>query len=68
MDAYLPLVVTVVLAIAFVPGGTWLAAGAGFAGYDTVRGTFDFLPAGADFFLLAALVAPADFTRAHARW
>ena len=46
-----------VLAIAFVPGATWLAAGAGFAGYDTTRGSFDFLPAGADFFLLAAPVA-----------
>ena len=46
-----------VLALIFVPGGTWVAAGAGFAGYDTVSGTFDFLPAGADFFLLAALVA-----------
>ena len=46
-----------VLALVFVPGSTWLAAGAGFAGYDTVRGTFEFLPPGADFFLLAALVA-----------
>ena len=46
-----------VLAIAFVPSQTWLAAGAGFAGYDTARGSFDFLPQGADFFLLAALVA-----------
>ncbi|MBA3341424.1 MAG: Nramp family divalent metal transporter [Gemmatimonadaceae bacterium] len=46
-----------VLALIFVPGGTWVAAGAGFVGFDAPRGTFDFLPAGADFFLLAALVA-----------
>jgi len=46
-----------VLALVFVPGNTWLAAGAGFAGYDTDRGIFDFLPVGADYFLLAALVA-----------
>ena len=45
------------LAIAFVPGSTWLAAAAGFAGYDTMNGTFAFLPEGGDFFLLAALVA-----------
>jgi len=45
------------LAAWFVPGGTWAAAGAGLAGYDTTRGTFDFFPAGADFFLIGALVA-----------
>ena len=46
-----------VLALIFVPGSTWLAAVTGFAGYDLTTGTFAFLPAGADFFLLAALVA-----------
>jgi hypothetical protein len=46
-----------VLAIAFVPGPTWLAGLAGFAGYDATSGRFDFLPAGVDFVLLAALVA-----------
>ena len=46
-----------VLAIAFVPGSTWLAAVTGFAGYDTTNDTFAFLPEGGDFFLLAALVA-----------
>ena len=46
-----------VLAAIFVPGATWLSAVAGFAGYDTTAGHFAFLPAGADFFLVAALVA-----------
>jgi hypothetical protein len=46
-----------VLAVLFVPAGTWLAAIAGFGGYDTVNGRFNFLPEGADFFLLAAFVA-----------
>jgi hypothetical protein len=45
------------LAAIFVPGSTWLAAAAGFAGFDLARGGFAPLPAGADFFLLAALVA-----------
>jgi hypothetical protein len=46
-----------VLAVAFVPGQTWLAAVAGFAGFDVQRSTFSFLPSGVDFVLLAALVA-----------
>jgi hypothetical protein len=46
-----------VLAMLFVPAGTWLAAVVGFAGFDAARGDFDFLPAGTDFVLLAALVA-----------
>jgi Mn2+/Fe2+ NRAMP family transporter len=46
-----------ILALALVPGGTWLAAGAGLVGFDPSRGVFDFLPANADFFLLAAFVA-----------
>ena len=46
-----------VLALIFVPGDAWLSTLSGFAGYDAVGGTFDFLAGGADFFLLAALVA-----------
>ncbi len=45
------------LALVFVPGSTWLGAAAGFAGFDAAQGRFDFLPGGADFFLLAALAA-----------
>ena len=45
------------LAFVFVPAGTWLAAAAGFAGFDTASHHFVFLPAGADFFLIGALVA-----------
>jgi hypothetical protein len=45
------------LAIWLVPPPTWAGAIAGFLGFDTVSGTFNFLPAGADFFLLGALVA-----------
>jgi hypothetical protein len=46
-----------VLSILLVPLGTWWAALAGLAGFDTSRRVFDFLPAHADFFLLAAFVA-----------
>jgi hypothetical protein len=46
-----------VLALLFASPETWLAAGAGFVGYDTVAGGFRFLPAGADYFLLGALAA-----------
>ena len=45
------------LAIMFAPATTWLAAGAGFAGYDIVSHRFGFLPAGTDFFLLGAFAA-----------
>jgi hypothetical protein len=45
-----------VMAGVFVPGRVWAAAIAGLAGFDTVRGQFNFIPAGVDFFLLAALV------------
>ena len=45
------------LAIVFVPGATWLAAGAGLAGFDPSSSAFNFIPSGVDFFLLAALVA-----------
>lgn len=46
-----------VLAIVLVPGSVWLAASGGYVGYDTVAGTFAPLPRGADWVLLAALVA-----------
>ncbi len=46
-----------VLAALFVPAGTWLAAAAGLVGFDVVHSSFSFLPTGADFFLLGALVA-----------
>lgn len=46
-----------IMALVFVPGNTWAAAATGLAGFDLTTGEFDFFPAGADFFLLAALVA-----------
>jgi hypothetical protein len=46
-----------ILALIFVPGGTWLSAAAGVVGYDTRIGGFNFMPAGMDWVLLAALVA-----------
>jgi hypothetical protein len=45
------------LAIIFVSAQTWVEAGAGFVGFDIKAGRFDFLPAGADYFLLSALAA-----------
>jgi len=45
------------LALIFVPPATWLAAIGGFAGFDAKSGSFALLPAGADYTLLAALVA-----------
>jgi len=45
------------LAALVVPTSTWLAGIVALAGFDLPRGEFDFLPAGADFFLLGALVA-----------
>lgn len=44
-----------VLALYFVPPGTWLAAVAGLAGFDVAPRAFNFLPGNADFQLLAAL-------------
>lgn len=44
-----------VLALLFVPIHNWLGALVGFVGFDTARSTFDFLPRGADWFLLGAL-------------
>jgi hypothetical protein len=46
-----------ILAVMFVPVSTWLAAVAGFAGFDVQRGSFQFVPPGADFFLLGAFAA-----------
>jgi hypothetical protein len=46
-----------VMAAIFVPAPTWAAAGAGLVGFDAVAGEFAFFPAGADFFLIGALVA-----------
>jgi hypothetical protein len=46
-----------ILAVLFVPLATWGAALVGFAGFDVQRGSFQFLPAGADFFLLGAFAA-----------
>jgi hypothetical protein len=46
-----------ILAILFVPLSTWGAAVAGFAAFDVRTGSFQLLPAGADFFLLGAFAA-----------
>jgi hypothetical protein len=48
-----------VLALLFVPFSTWLAAVAGFAGFNVNSGSFQFVPAGADFFLIGAFAAYA---------
>src|SRR5678815_4040089 len=48
-----------VLAVLFVPLPTWGAAVAGFAAFDVKTGSFQLLPAGADFFLLGAFAAYA---------
>ena len=45
------------LAILFVPLSTWGAALVGFTGFDVRTGSFQFLPSGADFFLLGAFAA-----------
>ena len=45
------------LALLFVPGHTWLAAGAGLVGFDIDTRRFAFIPSGADFFLLGAFAA-----------
>ncbi|HEU5135944.1 MAG TPA: Nramp family divalent metal transporter [Steroidobacteraceae bacterium] len=47
----------VVLGIVYVPAATWFSAVAGFAGFDTVHGVFNFLPDNLDILLLGALVA-----------
>jgi hypothetical protein len=49
----------VALDLLFVPFHTWVAAAAGFGGFDSPQARFDLLPRGADFFLIAGLVAYA---------
>src|ERR1041384_5841495 len=46
-----------ILAILFVPLSTWGASVPGFAAFDVRTGSFQLLPAGADFFLLGAFAA-----------
>ena len=48
-----------ILALLFVPLSTWGAAIAGFIGFDVSRGSFHFIPSGADFFLLGAFAGYA---------
>ena len=48
-----------VLGVVFVPVETWFAGAAGLLGFDAVTRTFNFLPAGVDFVLLAALAGYA---------
>jgi hypothetical protein len=45
------------IALWLVPGRTWAAAAVGLFGFDVAAADFNFIPAGADFFLLGALVA-----------
>ena len=45
------------LALVYVPGRTWLAGVVGIGGFDLAANRFNFVPTGADFVLLAALVA-----------
>src|SRR5688572_13757267 len=47
------------LALLFVPASTWGAALAGFIGLDVRTGSFQFVPRGADFFLLGAFAGYA---------
>jgi len=44
-----------ILAIVFVAPDMWLRGLAGFVGFDPASGSFQFIPQGADFFLLGAL-------------
>jgi hypothetical protein len=48
-----------ILAFFFVPLSTWGAAVAGFAGFDVRTHSFQFVPAGTDYFLLGAFAAYA---------
>ena len=45
-----------VLGLIYVPAGTWFSALAGFTGFDTVHGVFNFIPEHVDILLLGALV------------
>jgi hypothetical protein len=46
-----------VLGLMYVPSSTWFSALVGFTGFDTARGSFNFLPEHLDILLLGALVA-----------
>lgn len=46
-----------VLAVFFVPISVWQSAAAGFIGFDLASQSFQFVPTGADFFLLGAFAA-----------
>lgn len=46
-----------VMALMFVAPETWLSAGAGYFGFDTHSGSFNFIPAGVNFFLLSSVAA-----------
>ncbi len=45
------------LCLVFVPGPVWLSTAAGFAGYDPATRSFQWLPRGADWFLIGAFAA-----------
>jgi hypothetical protein len=45
------------LSLIFVPASRWAEGIVALSGFDLARGTFNFFPAGADLFLLGALVA-----------
>ncbi len=45
------------LALVLVAPGTWIDMVAGFAGYDVRTASFEFIPRGADFFLIGAFAA-----------
>ncbi len=45
------------LCLVFVPGPVWLSTAAGFAGYDPATRSFEWLPRGADWFLIGAFAA-----------
>lgn len=45
------------MALLFVPARTWLGGAVALGGFDLSQGRFEFLPPGADFFLIGALVA-----------
>jgi hypothetical protein len=46
-----------ILAVAFVPLATWVAAGAGYFGFNLEAARFELVPEGADWFLLGAFAA-----------
>ena len=46
-----------ILALIFVAPATWIAAIAGFVGFDPTTASFSFMPEGVDFFLIGAFAA-----------